>query len=138
MTHALRIGDRTGIVVAAACGLHCATAPLIAVSMQAALVAERFELMLLTSSLLLSGAIVAAHCLRRGASRAVWGTFLAGAVLLFVPFALAVPEPMEPVVGVAGAGLVVTAHVLRLARCRCRKEGPICVDTARSLPWPRC
>jgi hypothetical protein len=138
MTHALEIGDRTGMVVAAICGLHCAAAPLIAVSMQAAVAAERTELALLTASLVVSGAVVAAHCLRRGARRAVWGAFVAGAALLALPFVFPVADGLEPVVGVAGSGLIVTAHVLRLAACRCRKEGPVCVDNAPSPPSSRC
>jgi hypothetical protein len=137
MTHALQLGDRTGIVVATACGLHCAVAPLLAVSMQAALFAERLEVALFTSSLVLSGALVTAHCLRRGASRAVSGAFLVGAALLGVPSALTVPEVIEPIFGVAGSGLIVIAHLLRLAGCRCRK-GPVCVDNAPLLPSLRC
>jgi hypothetical protein len=130
MTRASQAGDRAGIALAAACALHCLAAPLLAVSVQAVAAAERTELMVLTSSLVLSGSVVAAHCLRRGARRAVWGAFVSGAVLLCAPIVLAVPEPIEPVVGVAGSGLIVVAHALRLAGCRCRKEGPRCVDTA--------
>jgi hypothetical protein len=138
MVRALQIGDRAGIALAAACGLHCLATPLLALSMQAIAAAERTELALLASSLVLSGTLVTGHCLRRGASRTVLGAFLAGIVLLCLPFALAVPEHVEPVVGVAGSGLLVAAHMLRLVSCRCGKEGAVCVDTAQSLPSPRC
>jgi hypothetical protein len=93
--------------------------------MQPALFAERLEVALFMSSRVLSGALVTAHCLRRGASHAVSDAFLVGAALLGVPSALAVPEVIEPVFGVAGSGLIVIAHLLRLAatkaaKARCR------------------
>jgi hypothetical protein len=126
MTRVLQLGDRTGIAVAAACALHCLATPVLALSILTAATAERTERALLVASLLLSGTVVATHCLRGGAA------------LLVTPFVLGVPEPIEPVVGVAGSLLIVAAHVIRLAACGCSKEGPVCVDNAPSPSSPPC
>jgi hypothetical protein len=93
-------------------------------------VSERAELAFLGSSLLISGTTVVASCLRRGTRAAVWGTFVAGAGLLVAARSgIARAEPLEPLLVIGGAGMIVGAHVISLCSCRCRKEGSSCVGT---------
>jgi hypothetical protein len=126
----MEIGDRAGIAVAFVCALHCVAAPLAGASVQVAgtLASERTELLFLASSLLISGTMVLANCLRRGARRAVWGAFGVGAsLLLCARVGLAFAERIEQPLVLAGAGMIVAAHVMNLFNCRCREEGPSCV-----------
>jgi hypothetical protein len=131
VTRSLDLGDRAGIAVAVACALHCLTAPILATSLQIAgiVASEQTELAFLGSSLLISGTTVVANCLRRRARAVVWVTFVVGASLLAARIGGDWAEPLEAPLVVGGAGMIVAAHVINLANCRCRKGGPICVET---------
>ena len=124
------MGDRAGIALAAACALHCIATPMLAASIQVAGVfaSERTELMFLASSLLISGTTMLANCLRRRARGVVWASFVVGASLLIsARSGVEWAELMEQPLVVAGAGLIVMAHVANLFYCRCSKEEPSCV-----------
>ena len=124
--------DRAGIALAAACALHCIATPMLAASLQVAGVftSERTELVFLASSLLISGTTILATCLRRGARGVVWASFVVGASLLIsARSGVEWAELMEQPLVLAGAGLIVMAHVANLFYCRCSKEEPSCVGS---------
>jgi hypothetical protein len=124
-------GDPAGIAVAAGCALHCLAAPILGATLPIAEVvaSERTELVLLGSSLLISGTTVVASCLRRRARPVVWRTFAIGAsLLLTAKIGSERVEPFELLLVVGGAGMIVTTHVINLVYCRCREEGPPCVE----------
>jgi hypothetical protein len=37
-------------------------------------------------------------------------------------------EPFELLLVVGGSGMIIAAHVINLVYCRCREEGPTCVE----------
>jgi hypothetical protein len=128
----LDLGDRAGIAVAVACALHCLTLPILGTSLQIAgvVASEPAELAFLGLSLLVSGTTVVVNCLRHRARAVVWGTFVVGASLLLAARTGGVGAgPLEASLVVAGAGTIVAAHVINLVNCRCRKAGPMCVET---------
>jgi hypothetical protein len=85
---------------------------------------ERVELAFTITSLLISGTAVVVSGLRRGAPRAVWGTFVVGAGLVVAArIGGDWAEAIEQRFVVAGAGLIVAAHLANLFACGCRKEG---------------
>jgi hypothetical protein len=132
MIRSLDLGDRAGIVVAVACALHCVTAPMLGTSLQLAgvLASERTDFVFLGFSLLISGATVLANCLRRRTRALVWCAFAAGASLLLAArIESAWAEVLETPLVVGGAGMIVAAHVVNLIHCRCRKDGPTCMET---------
>jgi hypothetical protein len=131
VTKSIEIGDRAGIVVAVVCAVHCLAAPLFAASLPLAgmFTSERTELAFVISSFLISGATVAASCLRRGARRAVWVAFLAGAiVILSARLVAGLTLPVEQGLVMAGATLTVAAHSINLLRCRCTLSDKRCAS----------
>jgi hypothetical protein len=126
------MADRAGIAIAVACALHCMATPILAASIQVigAFASERAELGFLASSLLISGTTVVVNCVRRGPRAVVGGTFVVGASLLVAArVGVDWAEPIEQRLVIAGATMIVAAHVVNLFNCRCRKEGPSCVTT---------
>lgn len=126
----LQVGDRVAIGVAVVCAVHCLAAPLLAFSYLGPLIAsEQVEDALLAVSLTTSGGIVLANCLTRRARRASFAALLTGAgVLLAVRFDIWTPAGEQASV-LAGAALIVTAHVLNLLGCRCEANAASCVAT---------
>jgi hypothetical protein len=132
VSRSLELADTAGIAVSVACAVHCLAAPILGASLQiaGALAFDRTELAFVGASLLISGTTVVANCLRRDGRVAVWGTFVVGAGLLVAARSgIAWVERFEPPLVFGGAGMIVAAHVINLRNCRCRKEGPSCVQT---------
>ena len=128
MANSISIGDRVGIVAAIACGVHCLAAPLLAsVQFTRVLGSERVETAFLVTSLMISGVTCTASSLRRGARHAIWVAFTSGAAVLVVArLSDALTTPVERGLVVAGASLIVVAHVVNLFGCRCAEEGQSC------------
>jgi hypothetical protein len=130
VTHSTDIADRAGIAVAVACVVHCVAAPMLATSVQLAGVfaSERAELAFVGLSFIISGTTVAASCLRRHAPRTVWGAFVLGAsLLLCARLGFAWTVRVEQPLVIAGAAMIVAAHLANLSNCRCTKDSHACV-----------
>jgi hypothetical protein len=140
MVRSMAIADRAGIVLAVACAVHCVAAPVLATSLQLAGVfaSESTELLFLTSSLLISGMTVGTACAQGRCRRLTGGAFAAGACCLIARLGLAWFEAVERPLVVAGAGLIVVAHLVNLSTCRCDGEGSTCAAAAvEPLRLPR-
>jgi MerC mercury resistance protein len=123
----LETGDRAGIAVAIACAIHCVAAPVLAASVQVAALfaSERTELLFLSFSLLVSGVTFGASCLRRGTRewRLICGLFgLGSGFLLVTRIGWGWTEPLEQPLVLAGATLIVAAHLFNVSSCRCTEE----------------
>jgi hypothetical protein len=140
MVRSVAMGDRIGIALAVVCAAHCVAAPVLAASLQlaGALGSESTELLFITSSLLISGMTIVTACAQGRCRLLAASAFLAGACCLIAPrLDLAWVEAVEHPLIVAGAGLIVVAHLVNLSNCRCDEEGATCAAAAevpRRLP----
>lgn len=89
------------------------------------LISDRSEYITLAASLLLSSAAMAPSCTRRDASVAASCTFCLGAGLL-LSARLGLVTPLELPLTIVGAGFVVAAHVINLAKCLPKARSVMC------------
>jgi hypothetical protein len=119
MTHG---PDRTGIVLAGACAIHCLATPLsvgLMPAMAAALEHPGFEWPLVLLSIGTSAVVVARGCALAHRRWSALGLFALGAGLLLGGRSLeeSIPAAGVPTV-VAGAAAIIGAHVMNMVWCR--------------------
>jgi hypothetical protein len=127
----LRVADRVGVSISAACAIHCLAAPVLLTFLSIAGFEENIELLMIGISLMIAAVTFTAGFVRNTTVLPL-ALLLVGAPVMIASRSVHHPWA-EPALLIAGAVLLSIGHVVNLRRGHLCSDECACPETSRRL-----